>query len=322
MKRNLYIRADGSNFLGLGHLVRSFSVAQYLRDLFEVTFVCREIPSSFKKQLAENKFHLTQIDDEDSAFQQVPSNSLVLLDGYKFTGEYQMRWKEKECTVISIDDNHIGTFYSDLIINQAPGVTSDLYDAQHYTKFALGPEYSLLRLPFLEAASNKRTIDNIASVVICFGGSDFNNLTKVCAEIVKNFKQFKKITIITGSAYNHELGINIESDERLEHYSDVSAKTMATLMSRSDLAIVPASGILFEAIAVGCRVISGYYNDNQLQIYHGFKKLGAFTDAKKFQKKDINNALKSVSAGEVKEIIDGKSPQRFEKLFVELSKQI
>lgn len=313
------MRADGSNFLGLGHLIRSLSLAQYLKEHYRVSFVFRQIPDSIKKKLNSSGFGLIEIKDEEEALSLPHAESIVVLDGYQFSSEYQKRWKQKKCKVISIDDTQEGIFYSDLIINQAPGIQIEQYNAQWYTQFALGPDYTLLRLPFIKAARNIRRVENISTVLICFGGSDYNNLTKKCAQIAKEFNQFKRIIIITGSAYNHSLEHSVFTDSRIEHYSDVSAKKMAALMKLSDLAIVPASGILFEALAVGCRVISGYYNENQLQIYHGFKNLEAFTDAKTFRDDEIVNALSTIKPGKTEHIIDGESPNRFVELFKKLS---
>lgn len=321
MKQDLYIRADGSAFLGLGHLVRSLSLAQYLNNQYRVFFVCLQVPGSFKRKIIENGIDVIEIENEADFFALVNSGSIVVLDGYKFMGEYQKVLKQVGCKVVCIDDIHEGEYFADLIINQAPGISSEMYDAQSYTNFALGPDYSLLRPPFIQAAKKRRDFDELTSVLICFGGSDVKNLTKQTFEIVKNFNQFKKIIIITGSAYEHTLEFGSSSDSKIEHYSDLSAEKMTALMSQTELAIVPASGILFEALAMGCQIISGYYNNNQIQIYKGFKELGAFTDAKTFQPYEIVSALNEIKPGRTEKIIDGKSPQRFVKLFNELSQK-
>ncbi len=321
MKPDLFIRADGSAYLGLGHLVRSSSLAYYLNNFSRITFVCRLITENFKKELQKDGIKVIEIDSDSDFLEMVNQDSFVVLDGYQFTDDYQKKIKQKGCKLVCIDDIHEGEYHCDMIINQAPGVSEELYDAQPYTTFALGPDYALLRPPFINRAGKTRSIDELKSVLICFGGSDYKNLTNRSTRIIQDFKQFEKIIIITGSAYEHEFEGDGTSDSRIEHYRDVSAGQMANFMSQSDVAIVPASGILFEALAVGCHVISGYYNKNQLQIYNGFKELGAFSDAGTFQPDDLIKALNTVKPGKTKTIIDGKSPERLAGLFKKLSQK-
>src|SRR5690606_24270409 len=127
----------------------------------------------------------------------------------------------------------------------------------------------LLRPAFLEAAKTQRHIDRIETVLICFGGADSKNLTQQTLETVLKYKEFKKVIVITGSAYlfKEQLDITVKSDERAKHYHSVGEQEMAGFLLKSDLAIVPASGILLEALACGCRVISGMYADNQKFLY-------------------------------------------------------
>ena len=54
MKPKVYIRADGSHDIGLGHLIRCIALAHMLKNDFDITFVCKEIPEKIK---SDWKYH-------------------------------------------------------------------------------------------------------------------------------------------------------------------------------------------------------------------------------------------------------------------------
>jgi UDP-2,4-diacetamido-2,4,6-trideoxy-beta-L-altropyranose hydrolase len=326
MKRDLFIRTDGSAQIGLGHVVRSMSLASYLRDLYNITFVFRQIPQKLQDEIESGGFTLKQIESEDAFLSQLSPGHIAVLDGYGFDSDYQKRIKEKGPLLVCIDDLHDQFFYADLVINQAPGITPEDYSAKSTTQFALGPDYTLLRLPFIRAASSQQhsKSKSIKNLLICFGGSDSPNLTQRSLKVARDFNPFEKIFIITGSAYLHENQLirEIEDDERVEYHRSLNGSEMAELFLRSDVAIIPASGILFEALATGSVAISGMYADNQKEVYSGFKALHAIVDAGRFEEAEIRNALnQDWSSVEQPVIIDGKSPERLRSAFFRLQEE-
>src|ERR1700744_1135916 len=203
MKPEIYIRADGSSKIGLGHIVRCTALAHMLKDNFKITFVCKEIPEQSKVDLQKSDFELILINTEEEFFKLLDLDKIVVLDGYDFDTNYQKKIKSTGCKLVCIDDLHDKEFVADLIINHAPGVKPKNYKAQLYTQFALGLDYALLRPAFLEQAKKERKIENIKTVLICFGGADFKNLTESTLQTVSQFKEFKNILVITGTSYTN-----------------------------------------------------------------------------------------------------------------------
>lgn len=320
MKPDLFIRADGSSKMGLGHLVRCTSLGTILKDQFTITFVCREIPRQMEDELNQQEFSLVKIDREQEFFDRLSPDSTAVIDGYSFDSAYQKKIKAIGSLLVFIDDLHAGEFYADLIINHAPGINKSDYSAQPYTQFALGLDYVLLRPPFLEAAGNLEVQQKkmAETILICFGGSDVKNLTTRTAKLVLDFNPCKKIIIITGSAYSYqkELLHVIQNEKKIVHHHALNGDEMAAVFLESDVAIVPASGILFEALATGNVTISGTYIDNQQEMYSGFKELNAIIDAGKFGDQEIRHAIQKIDPEKKpKKYIDGKSPDRIRSLF-------
>lgn len=313
MKPKLFIRTDGNSQIGLGHLVRCTALAHMLKDDFEITFICRLIPNGTVSELKGEAFGCIKIKKEAEFFEQLTSNSIVVLDGYHFDTAYQKQIKSKGAKLVCIDDLHNKEFFADLIINHAPGITTYDYQAQPYTQFALGLDFVLLRPAFLKQAKNQRRIEKIETVLICFGGSDPKNLTQSVLQVVVEFPQFKKIIIVTGGSYymTNSFKKLIVSENRIEHLHSLNEQQILSAMLESDLAIVPASGILFEVLAVGCIVITGSYINNQDFILKGFLNLKAVIESSNLSKpRDTLLRVISDTQPHRKSLIDGESKNR------------
>lgn len=322
MKPGIYFRTDGSREIGLGHLVRCTALAQMLIEDFSIAFFCREIPESMVKDLENNKISFALIADENEFLTAVEPGSLVVLDGYHFDSDYQKQIKASGARLICIDDLHEMEFAADLIVNQAPGIEPRDYSARPYTQYALGTDYALLRPAFLDQAKKPRNIEKIETVMICFGGSDPKNLTQSVLRVAQGFRRFKKIIVVTGYAYRPSDTFNqlVAGDIRIEHRHALNEWQMLETMVESDLAIVPASGILMEVIASGCAVISGSYVDNQNLVHENFIKSGHIADAGDFSDEKVHDALERIfrSGPSAGKCIDGLSASRFIRLFKQL----
>lgn len=317
MKHDLFIRADGSTEIGLGHLVRCISLAQILKDDYNIEFFCKELPEKIEEELKNESLRFSKIKSESSFFTRLKQTSTVVLDGYHFGLKYQKRIRESVSKLVIIDDIHDRQFSADLIINHAPGIDEGDYSAGRDTLFALGPDYALLRSSFLQVAKKDLKARDNSSVLICFGGSDVKNLTQSVFEIILDFDQFKKINIVTGSAYkfHNQLLKRVSKESRVGYHHAIDEEMMLELMLNSGIAFVPCSGILFEALACGNICISGVYNDNQEEVYEGFKNLNAIIDSGTFKKEQIEQSIKKIDDFKIKKVIDGKSPERIKTLF-------
>ena len=323
MKNKIYFRADGNAEIGLGHLTRCLALAQMLQSKFDVTFLCKEIDKATVAEIHRLLFSLIEIDNEEDVFNYIGESDIVVLDHYGLTTEIQIRIKAVGCKLVCIDDIHNKTFFADLIINHAPNVKPSDYNAQHYTQFAIGLDYVLLRPIFLKLAKDLNRPNNIENAFVCFGGSDFKNITQVTVEILKQDKRFKHIDVVVGNSYQHldQLKQIISNDERFVLHIGIDSNNVAQLIMQAGLAIVPASGILQEVLSIGCRTISGMYIDNQKNIFENYLLLNAFISAGDFSRSNIYRAIDIAFNLDYKvptKLIDGFSGDRILRLFEQL----
>lgn len=319
----IYIRVDASAQIGLGHVMRCTALACMVKDEFSVHFFCLEIPASEEGVIRNHGFSLLIMKDEEEFFSQLTAGSIVVLDHYGLGSDYQERIKLTGASLVCIDDTHENNFFADLIVNHAPGILKENYQALETTQFALGPEYALLRPAILQLAQKEKKERGWETALICFGGADPRNLTYQTLEVLWAAASFKRIVVVTGSAYPYlnELSKWLKTHSNVEHYHSVSEAKMAELFGLADLAIVPSSGVLLEAIASGVRIISGYYVDNQKFLFENYKELNAFVSAEDFSPQNLSIALSTVRQKENTEfekVIDGHSGERILKLFRQL----
>ncbi|RMA65987.1 UDP-2,4-diacetamido-2,4,6-trideoxy-beta-L-altropyranose hydrolase [Ulvibacter antarcticus] len=324
MKRKLFIRADGNTDIGLGHLIRCSALAEMLLSDFEISFYCIHIPEQISNDFTSKGFKVKCIDNNDDFIKILTGDETVVLDHYGLNTEFQKRIKSQGNKLVCIDDVFDKEFYADLIINHAPNITKAMYQAQPYTKFALGLDYVLLRTPFIEAAKKAKLPKKENSVFICFGGSDVNNLTEKTVSIVLNDSRFNEINVVVGSSYSHKTSLELlsKAHRNVKIHEALDADEMISLMKMTQLAILPCSGILLEALALKLTVIAGTYVDNQSILYDGAKKADLIIDTKHFSENDLKKAINKFfqTKTQQKEVtIDGLSGKRFKAVFFKYS---
>lgn len=319
MKRKAFFRADGSAEIGLGHLVRCLALAQMLEDEFEIVFVSKQIPDILRQDITSKGFSVQLIAAEDDFINELLPGTIVIIDHYGLDSVFHKAVIAKGCKVVCIDDLHDKEFCAHLIINHAPGIEKEDYNAMPFTKFAIGPDYALLRPAFLEAARSLEKRQKIETIMICFGGSDYLNLTQKIVNFVTGLNKEYKIFVVTGAAYAFfdELSDCCKAHDEVTHYSAISEEEMLNIMKKSDLAIVPSSGIVFEALAAGCKVMSSWYVDNQRGIFDGFRELEAIVPLESFDhiSAELFQKIDSITT---RPVIDGFSGKRLLKLISEL----
>lgn len=273
--KKIYFRADASAAIGYGHFIRTLALADMLKDDFDCTFfTCHPTPYQVN-EMEKVCPHVTLQEGThyDDFLSCLKGDEIVVLDNYFFTTDYQRAIKEKGCRLVCIDDMHDKHYVADVIVNQGLGYTRDDYSCEPYTQFAFGLQYSLLRKPFLDVSTQNKRNNFIGGlhVLVAFGGSDFLNLTRQTIHAIKKKDNVKKITAIVGDSYSAD---NIIDDTKVTYQKNLSASSIADLFQTVDVAILPASTMMNEALACGTSIIGGYYVDNQEHDYYMFLREG------------------------------------------------
>lgn len=322
MKPKVYLRADGNSEIGMGHVIRSIALGSMLSQHFECLFYTRFVNIFIEKECEISRLTLVKLNSEHEAefLNILQGNEIVVLDNYFFSYDYQKQIKCKGSKLVCIDDIHKVKYVADMVINHSPAVKSKDYNIGSNTRLLLGLKYVLLRKPFLKKAREIRTQTNlIKTVLVCFGGSDLNNLSVKYLEIFLANTNYK-ISLVVGLNYKYyEELLSYQNNERVMISRGLSQVDMLRLIESIDLAFVPASSILFEVLALHKPFITGHFVENQREI----------SDYYSMQKVSIGNLNSEVENINISDFIlndyshlfdiDGRSDERLIKEFMNLS---
>ena len=321
--QKILFRADAGADIGYGHFIRTLALADMLKDDFDCVFYTQE-PTEYQVGEMEKVCRFATLPADDSKFQAfldyLKGDEIVVLDNYFYTTEYQRQIKEKGCCLVCIDDMHDRHYVADLIINQAINITPENYSCEAYTRFAFGMKYTLLRRPFYEASKIKccPIEESKLRIVVAFGGADFLNLTGKTIDGLVNMNIISSITAIVGDSYSANKMIE---NEKVTYLQNQTAQQIADIFSSCDVAILPSSTMMSEAMACGITIIGGYYVLNQENDYYEFSNSNMILGVGDYSEPDVVERIKKRLCGIVTKrsnMITADTPQRFLNLFKSL----
>lgn len=279
MKKKILFRANGSSSIGLGHLYRLFAIVEMLKQEYEFIFI---VGCNSTTSVIPNEYNFVQIPKNVSIEKEPfwlgknynPNNYIIIADGYNFGSNYQQNIKRIGFSLVYIDDLAAEHMFADIVVNHSSGIKIKDYVGESYSKFALGTDYALLRPSFQKAALISRQVNTVDTVFICFGGSDFHNLTHKCLKAVLKIKKIKEVHVVLGAAYIHENIFEVDSKykTKVNIHKKLSEYDMLKIMNKCHLAVIPSSTISYEVCSVKMLILGGYFVDNQIKIYKGFQE--------------------------------------------------
>ena len=264
MKRTIYFRADADNTIGYGHFIRSLALAEMLRDEFECTIITKS-PTDYQRKQALGICNLIELPDNDSRFDlfldMLSGEEIVVLDNYFYSINYLRQITQKAYRLVCIDDFKDRPIVCDLLINPSVSEQEPLPLVEAKTKL-LGLPWALLRKEFRNTP-HQPIPSSLAT--ICFGGADPLNITTAALHELLTMEHLQHIAVVVGTSKKPE---DYAIDPRVKVYQNIPASEMASLLQKSEFCIVSTSGVAIEAIAIGCPTYTGYYTENQLELYH------------------------------------------------------
>ncbi|WP_185819456.1 UDP-2,4-diacetamido-2,4,6-trideoxy-beta-L-altropyranose hydrolase [Salibacterium salarium] len=275
MKKNrLLIRADSSEVIGSGHIMRCIAIAQsWIFTGGEVTFCCKVISQKLRKRLITEGFNVYMISESDIEIGSVQDGKClrllseelnadtVIIDGYHFGEEFQKELSKRESTFIVLDDFvHSSFYYADIVINRSlKALDYDYSNKLPKTQLLLGPEYTFLRREFKKYSDLKKKIsENPRNIMVTFGGADPQNATSLVVDALNVIKELRlNIKILIGSDNPHLNTIkqkSVCSHHEIEIIKD--QKDVSVVMNWADMAITAGGTTMNELLFMGVPSIS------------------------------------------------------------------
>ena len=274
------LRADGSQHIGLGHVVRSMALGRELARLGASVEVWGSAVDQ-AKSLARSFSDLSTLDFgmPDGSFRQVPKilsfePDIVVVDGYHFEPAFFKELDTKKIPYCVIDDNgETSAENPRLLINQNPSASAEIYGERFSgATLLLGLSYALLRSEVRELAQSDSQVAQFSEkVFVSLGGSDPRHLTLGICELLVGCGLM--VTVAVGPGFNQpeKLRCELASTDGVEVVSGAEA---LRAMAASSVSVVAAGSTLWEANALRKPVIGLIVADNQAKPARRAQELG------------------------------------------------
>lgn len=299
MKR-IIIRADASVNIGSGHIMRCLTLAdEFVRNQFEVVFICREEPGNLIEYLSKKRNfpvetipytepipcgNLTsgsrkfssefQIEDAESVIGIIRNLEsevdLVLVDHYALDHLWESKLRPAVGNIMVIDDLANRKHDCDLLLDQNISEHPEEYRSliPKYATMLLGPRYSLLRDQFRELRENvKQDVPKPETILVFFGGADRTNQTEKALRAITELADTSLTTnaIIGENNQNRQTLAQLVTDSP-NVYLYVQVDNMAKFMLNADLSIGACGTAIWERCCLGLPSIVLTTAENQKKV--------------------------------------------------------
>jgi len=286
---HLYIRADATPKIGIGHIMRCIAFGQAWKDRGgQVTLLSHCESDDLRRRIIDEGFDFIPIEtphpntndldftlDMLSAINyQLSTTSLwLVLDGYNFSPYYQKAIRESGYKLLVIDDMaHLDHYHADILLNQNIHASSLYYSGDRDTEKLLGCEYVLLRREFLKYKDWKREIpDKAKKILVTMGGADPDNVT---------LKVIKALNFINDSELDIRVVVGPTNPNKEALKNAVlhtpcfmrileNAANMTELMAWADVAVSAGGSTCWEMAFMQLPYLVIILSDNQERIAKG-----------------------------------------------------
>ena len=191
----IIIRADSSQSIGLGHIMRCLVLAQRLKEQnyhVEIIFATQNLQGNINHKILEQNFelHLLQTDDINELIElnNQKKADLLIIDSYMINSEDEKFIKNNIKSKMLVFDDTFQIRYADIILNHGIQVNKKEYKnlVPKKSKVFAGEKFTLLRDEFFKSYKVKTRDKNVA---IILGGNDTQNLSLKLKNLLKKIKE-------------------------------------------------------------------------------------------------------------------------------------
>lgn len=293
--KRILFRADASERIGSGHVMRCLTLANALRaQSAQCVFAAAAMPESLTGRIRAEGHEVVllphvapvaglavedvwseaeQALDKTGCLKAIEGRAFdwVIVDHYGLDEMWETAMRAAVSNIMVIDDLANRVHDSDLLLDQNLGRNPTDYDdlVAPSTRVLAGPRYALLRPEFAAArpAALKRREDaRLSRLLISLGGSDPQNVTGRVMRTLNGMAlpDNLRITTVLGSlAGSLDEVLAFATTMRYPTEVLVDVRDMATLMSECDLAIGAAGATAWERCCLGLPSIVLVLAENQ-----------------------------------------------------------
>ena len=292
LRAQVAIRADASDRIGVGHVMRCASLGfRLMAEGRKVHFIVAEIDEWLSVWLRKKGFGLSilplecvgnsQLDAYFSSLvlENLENCSWVVVDHYGLESKWEKVMRNQNKRILVIDDVGIHEHSCDVLLSTSPQETeSKSWSSQGSdVKLTLiGPSFMILRPEFDSPSLKRFRSGSIERILVYLGGGDvYNEIRKVTSAIQSSTSKNLDVTVVLGRT---QIPIGLV-DELLFISPDLkiisNSQDMAILISEADLAIGTCGVSAWERCSLGLPALTVTTADNQVLDAMYLDRLGA-----------------------------------------------
>ncbi len=301
------IRADASNQIGTGHVVRCLALADALNQPQKnVLFLCKAHSNHLANLIKDRGYPVsllntsdlndsayahsywlggTEDDDAQQSLEAITDHfggpvDTIILDHYGLAKPWETILREVCNSLVVVDDLSDRKHDCDLLVDQTFAKKERSYDGllNPKSKRLVGEQFSFLRSEFTQYSigqiQNHRKNVNLTSpkVIIMMGGMDPDDFTSQVAGILDKHPNLETVSIILSSQAKHLDAVKTWVDSNKKFKLFVSPNNIAQLLFEHDLAIGAFGGSTWERCRMGLPSLSLVIAENQRDIGRTLKQ--------------------------------------------------
>ena len=347
-KKIIFIRVDSSTKIGYGHLIRCLALADTLKKSFKINFICTNLNGNLISQICKKNFEVFRFNtksqrinvkkDAEKTISIIKKHrnkkSLLILDSYILSQEWENRVRPYVKRLIVIDDLMDRKHSCDLIIDQNLHTQMNSLYINSVPKNCvklLGPDYAILRNQFIAQRKYAKIRSlPLKNILVSFGGSDNENHTLHALTSLKKLNSDVNVNVVTGTANIGKKIIKNFCKKNFNYNYFEQVENMAKLMQVADLCIGSSGTTTWERCCVGLPAIAIVASNDQKDIASAVSKNKCIINLGKIKKSDNvnyvrlmknlkNNELQNMSRNCMK-LVDGKGAARISKYIFSMMK--
>lgn len=273
------IRADASDSIGSGHVMRCLCLADELRSRgASVTVLGRAMAHLVALVRAHgHAFVAAEHGGDDEAIDAQVSAEVfagtdwVVVDHYRLGETWERNLRKLTGARLMAIDDLLRLHDADVLLDQN---FHALPDARYAASVPgrcvrlLGPRYALLRPEFAAARANVQARDGeVRRLLVFLGGADADNLTGLALNaLVALGRKGLAVDVVIGASHPAIEAVRFLCAAMEQAQCHVQTSDMATLLARADLAIGAGGSATWERCALGVPALALCAADNQKEL--------------------------------------------------------
>jgi UDP-2,4-diacetamido-2,4,6-trideoxy-beta-L-altropyranose hydrolase len=273
VKRTLFLRAEGNQRIGLGHVTRCLSLAEMLKADWDIRFAIHQPDEFILSQIKAIGAECERLAEPgvQSLLQKINPGDVVVLDGYDFNSADENALRNAGVIVVAIDDFQHRRYEADWVLNYCGGLNRDDFNLASHSQLCLGPDFLILRKAFLELAHSPQQPVDPGIVFVSPGGSDALNIGGGILETLCAISGVREIHFLTGVINPHLAQLQSSAWNRPVHFhAGLNSNEIVAVLRQCGMAVTSASVSAWEVACAHLPLCIIDTADNQREVHRYF----------------------------------------------------